>query len=135
MHGYFGNVDRQQGYAYMMKALVDEWRTLWSLEPGTTDPMAPFGIVTLAPSGTEGGASIGAMRLAQTASYGVAPNPALPAVFVAQAFDLNDPWSNDTCYGAVKCHDNSVPPAGGWGRGCDGYCASVRTSNWYMGPM
>ena len=53
MHGYFGNVDRQEGYACMAKALVAEWRSLWSIEPGTTDPMAPFGLVTLAPSGTE----------------------------------------------------------------------------------
>ena len=34
--------------------------------------------VTLAPSGGEGGNSMGAMRWAQTANYGVAPNPAMP---------------------------------------------------------
>ena len=34
---------------------------------GTTDAEAPFGLVTLAPSGDEGGASIGTMRWAQTA--------------------------------------------------------------------
>ena len=55
-------------------------------------------------------------------------------VFVAQGYDLGDPWSNDTCYGKMKCHDNSVPPAGGWG-GCTGYCESVKTTNWYMGPI
>ena len=86
-----------------------------SATPGTTDPMAPFGIATLAPSGTEGGSDIGTMRWAQvrgttvercgphvaispallrsingtmrwaqTASYGQAPNAALPNVFVAQ---------------------------------------------------
>ena len=34
--------------------------------------------VTLAASGGEGGRSMGAMRWAQTANYGVAPNPAMP---------------------------------------------------------
>ena len=34
--------------------------------------------VTLAPSGGEGGRSMGAMRWAQSANYGVAPNPAMP---------------------------------------------------------
>ena len=72
------------------------------------------------------------MRWAQTAGYGMAPNPALPNVFLAQAYDLNDPYRNDSCYGAMKCHDNSVAPPGGYGRGCDGYCASVKTTNWYV---
>ena len=40
----------------LMKALVAEFRSLWSANPSTTDPEAPFGLVTLAPSGTEGGA-------------------------------------------------------------------------------
>ena len=44
----------------------------------------------------QGGASIGAMRLAQTASYGVAPNAALPAVFVAQACELPMPHTAST---------------------------------------
>eukprot|EP00038_Savillea_parva_P025920 m.50173 g.50173 ORF g.50173 m.50173 type:complete len:698 (-) comp7211_c0_seq2:133-2226(-) len=135
MHNYFGNSMMDSGYACLMKTLVAQWRTLWSATPGTTDPNAPFGLVTLAPSGGEGGQSMGAMRWAQTASHGVAPNPDLPNVFVAQAFDLNDPFSNDTCYGVTKCHDNSVPPPGGWPPSCQAYCASVRTTNWYMGPI
>ena len=52
---------------------------------GTTDPVAPFGLVTLAPSGSEGGNDIGTMRWAQTAGYGVVPNPAMPNTFLAQA--------------------------------------------------
>jgi hypothetical protein len=37
---------------------------------GTTDPNAPFGVVTLASSGAEGSdAAMGAMRIAQTASF------------------------------------------------------------------
>ena len=38
--------------------------------------------VTLAPSGGEGGNSMGAMRWAQTANYGVAPNPAMPKTWL-----------------------------------------------------
>jgi hypothetical protein len=64
------------------------------------------------------------------------PTPALPNVFVAQAYDLNDPNRNISCYGKVHCHDNSPVPAGGWPvSGCDEYCASVKTTNFYMGPI
>eukprot|EP00729_Bicosta_minor_P010417 gene10417-25194_t len=118
MHNFFGNSALKSGAT-----------------AGTTDADAPFGIVTLAPSGTEGGSDIGTMRWAQTAGFGMAPNSALQNVFVAQAYDLNDPYRNDSCYGAFKCHDNSVAPPGGYGKGCDGYCASVKTTNWYMGPI
>ena len=48
------------------------------------------------------------MRWAQTGSYGTAPNPAMPNVFVAQGYDLGDPWSNDTCYGKEKCNDFDI---------------------------
>jgi hypothetical protein len=91
---YFGNSDRSSGYACLMERLVASWRRQWSSEPGTTDPLAPFGLVTLAPSGGEGSPDIGTMRLAQVASYGVLPNPVMPRTFVAQAFDLNDPFAN-----------------------------------------
>ena len=50
--------------------MVDLWRKTWSKVPGTTDPLAPFGIVTLASGGSEGGADIGGMRWSQTANYG-----------------------------------------------------------------
>ena len=50
-----------------MQNLVADWRSYWSATAGTTDADAPFGIVTLAPSGTEGGSDIGTMRWAQTA--------------------------------------------------------------------
>ena len=85
MHNYFGNSAMNTGYSCLMERLVAQWRMLWSAEAGTTPPDAPFGIVTLAPSGTEGGSDIGTMRWAQTAGYGMAPNPALPNVFLAQA--------------------------------------------------
>ena len=34
------------------------------------------------------------MRWAQTASYGVLPNPEMPNTFLAQAYDLNDPYAH-----------------------------------------
>ena len=57
MHNYFGSSIRNTGYACLMPKLVSTWRALWSQTPGTTDPDAPFGVVTLAASGSEGGAS------------------------------------------------------------------------------
>ncbi len=134
MHNLFGNSAQKTGYACLMEALVKQWRMLWSATAGTTEADAPFGFVTLAPSGGEGGSDIGTMRWAQTASYGVAPNPALPRTFVAQAYDLNDPYHNDSCYGKYHCHDNSRPEDDNltsWGS-CTSYCESVRTTNWYM---
>eukprot|EP00911_Craspedida_sp_UC1_P000800 UC1_evm1s612 len=108
---------------------------MWSgAEPGTTDPLAPFGLVTLAPSGGEGGNDIGTMRWAQTAGYGMTPNRALPNVFTAQAYDLNDPFRNISCY-----HDTGCPvkpkPAQGWGPSCTPYCTSLAGTNFYMGPI
>jgi hypothetical protein len=28
--------------------MVADWRAVWSATPGTTDPLAPFGVATLA---------------------------------------------------------------------------------------
>ena len=135
MHGVFGNSMRHQGYSCLMPALVKTWRALWSgAGAGTTDPQAPFGLLTLAPSGTEGGNDIGTMRWAQTAGYGVLPNAAMPNTFLAQAFDLNDPFSNITCYHAGCCPNNYHPKPGKCG-GCDKYCNSLSGTNYYMGPI
>lgn len=92
MGGTKGNVLAHVGYACNQQALVAGWRKIWSATPGTTDPLAPFGIVTLASSGSEGGPNMGAMRMAQTASYGFLPNPEMPRTFLAQAYDLDDEW-------------------------------------------
>lgn len=67
MHAPFGNSELGTGYACMMPKLVSTWRALWSKSSGTQVD-APFGLVTLAASGGEGGADIGSMRLAQTGS-------------------------------------------------------------------
>jgi sialate O-acetylesterase len=135
MHNYFGNSIRHSGYGCLMKTLVSQWRHLWSSDHESgTDANAPFGFVTLAPSGAEGGSDIGTMRWAQTANYGHAPNPSLPNVFMAQTYDLNDPMHNDSCYSKTRCADNT-PYNSSWPPSCRQYCASVKTTNWYMGPI
>jgi hypothetical protein len=123
------------GYSCLMPVLVNEWRTLWSRTPNTTDPLAPFGVVTLASSGSEGGSDLGSMRLAQTAGYGVLPNAVMPQTFLAQALDLNDPWINTT-WSDIKCcpYDFNASyhtPC----HGCDAYCDSTAATPWYMGPI
>ena len=71
MGGVKGNNAVNIGYSCEQVALVQGWRQAWSKVPNTTDPLAPFGIVTLASSGSEGGPNMGPMRLAQTGNYGV----------------------------------------------------------------
>eukprot|EP01052_Picozoa_sp_SAG31_P009020 SAG31_NODE_466_length_15291_cov_7.540066_5_plen_134_part_00 len=94
--GRKGNSAADEGYSCNQRMLVEGWREIWSKTPGTTDPKAPFGIVTLASSGSEGGPNMGAMRQAQTAGYGVLPPPEggteLDNTFFAQAYDLDDQW-------------------------------------------
>ena len=75
MGGEKGNALANTGYACAMRQLINGWRAAWSRVPGTTDPLAPFGVVTLASSGSEGGPDFGTMRIAQTMSYGVLPTP------------------------------------------------------------
>jgi hypothetical protein len=67
MHGFFGNSQQKSGYACLAIKLVEDWRQIWSKNSGTS-ALAPFGVVTLPPSGGEGGADIGSMRYAQTGS-------------------------------------------------------------------
>jgi len=102
--------------------------------------VAPFGIATIANSGGEGGRSMGAMHWAQTANYGVLPNPVLPNTFLAQTFDLDDPFGNITCYKAHCCNppacvDNTSIPACHSCFGPGQYCDLIRKANFYMGPI
>ena len=68
MHGFFGNSAAKSGYACLAIKLVSDWRAIWSKNSGTS-AAAPFGVVTLPPSGSEGGADIGSMRYAQTGAF------------------------------------------------------------------
>jgi hypothetical protein len=111
-----------------MVALVKSWRSIWN--QGSDNP---FGIVTLASSGSEGGRDMGTMRWSQTANYGVLPNPSLPNTFSAQAYDLDDPWMNTTCYNQGCCPNNYNPKGscdGCWGP--NNYCANLSATNYYM---
>lgn len=62
------------------------WLAWVTQVPNTTDPLAPFGLVTLAPTGCEVGNDLGTFRWSQTGSYGVVPNEAMPNCFAAQGF-------------------------------------------------
>lgn len=60
------------GTTFLWLGVDSDKKFRWIGLLGTTDPMAPFGVVTLASSGAEGADNaMGAMRVAQTAGYGV----------------------------------------------------------------
>ena len=49
-----GSAALNVGYSCKQRELVKGWRAIWSEAVGTTDSAAPFGVVTLASSGSEG---------------------------------------------------------------------------------
>ena len=75
-HGVMGNAEKKSGYGCEMVAMVNLWRKAWSQESDTSS-LAPFGIVSLASGGSEGGTDIGGMRFSQTGNYGVKTGKAL----------------------------------------------------------
>ena len=91
-----GNALDGTGYGCALSAMVASWRELFSAEAGTTDPLAPFGIATLAAGGSEGAgpSAMSGMRWSQTGNFGRWDNPALPNTFGAQLYDLADPWGH-----------------------------------------
>eukprot|EP01060_Flectonema_neradi_P032102 TRINITY_DN5040_c0_g2_i2.p1 TRINITY_DN5040_c0_g2~~TRINITY_DN5040_c0_g2_i2.p1 ORF type:complete len:610 (+),score=126.46 TRINITY_DN5040_c0_g2_i2:77-1906(+) len=127
----FGNSERSTGYACEVPNMIAEWRATLSKEPNTTSPEAPFGLVTLAPTGSEGHPDMGGMYAAQMGSYGNVPNAAMPNTFLAHAFDLGDPWSNTTCYHNGCCDNFTLPKC----HGCEGFCDSCKETNFYMGAI
>jgi hypothetical protein len=54
-----GNSNANVGYGCAVRELILGWRRAWARTPGTTDLAAPFGTVTLANSGSEGGPNMG----------------------------------------------------------------------------
>jgi len=98
--GVMGNQAEGYGYACALPRMIAKYRQRWSATPGTTRPDVPFGIVTLAAGTSEGNTrNMAAMRWAQTCNFGVLPNAACPNTFVAQAFDISDPWESYDCDG------------------------------------
>lgn len=132
MGSLFGNSARNEGYACAVPEMLKAWRAAWSAEPGTTPADAPFGLVTLAPSGSEGHPDMGGMYLAQTGGYGTVPNAAFPNTFMANAFDLGDPWVYGLC-NKLHCHpmNSSNPDC----KGCEAYDAAMDDTLYYMGPI
>eukprot|EP00041_Stephanoeca_diplocostata_P003986 m.39872 g.39872 ORF g.39872 m.39872 type:complete len:692 (+) comp14765_c0_seq1:111-2186(+) len=140
MHQLKGNSLHNAGYGCELPLLVRHWRQQWSVTPGTTDPLAPFGTVTLPGSGAEGGFNMGIMRWAQTGNYGVLPNPIMPNTFLAQGYDLDDPWGDKTClgygccrwgYNATTCFEKT----NGNTSICAPYCEVLQDTSIYMGPI
>jgi len=92
------------GYNCTLAAMIADWRAKWSQGSGTS-PDFPFGVVQLNSIGngstygepTDDGSGAlspqwgyGGLRWSQTASFGYAPNPALPNVFLAVSVDTPD---------------------------------------------
>ena len=140
------------GYGCLMRTLVSQWRRLWSSQPGTTDPQAPFGVVTLASTGGEGanGLAMGAMRLAQTGGHGILPNADMPNTFLAQAYDLDDEWNSLSGGGPCMSYGyNASSPAfhccgpdanaslcpAEWAERCTNMCAALAGTRAYMGGL
>jgi len=142
--GRYGNA--KSGYACLQTKMIDAYRRAWSYHPGTTAADAPFGLVTLHPSGAGGHPDAGGFRLAQTAGYGTIPNPAMPNTFFASAYDLNDPFDDATCYSKGCCDpaivfgnkDSAPQPC--VGSACDvcsqcrDFCETLSRTNYYEGP-
>jgi hypothetical protein len=78
-------------------------------------------------SGSEGGADIGSIRIAQTGSYGVLPNPAMPNTFLAQAYDLDDPVGSLNCYHSGCCSTPFNTSKPGCQSGCQKICSDWGT--------
>ena len=107
-------------YNCTFPAMIDAWRQEWHMNTdGETARYFPFGFVSLGAVGCScpagqprsmcscpGNASpdFAALRWSQTAGYGYVPNPAMPATFQAQAYDLPDELS---AWGTVHFREKS----------------------------
>ena len=121
-----GNSLTRSGYGCDQVALVRLWRQVWSASSATAAE-APFGIVTLAQGGSEGaGQHMAHMRWDQTGNFGALPNAAMPNTFLAQAYDIGDPWAADEG-GHPSTNCSSVNPATG---SFDDDCVPIDPSAW-----
>eukprot|EP00729_Bicosta_minor_P002694 gene2694-25465_t len=119
MHSAHGNFIEKTGYGCQMPAMINLWREAWSTVPGTTNPNAPFGLVVLPGSGSEGGANM------------------------AQAYDLNDPWGAKDCYEMSCCWNNyneskctsSLVKRNFKPTDCNHYCSILQGTQVFMGGI
>lgn len=89
VYGDMGNSITKTGYGCELPTMVNFWRSIWRAPAD-----ALFGVATLAAGGSEGnGQHMAGMRWSETANYGVLPNQAMPHSFLAQVYDLGDPWA------------------------------------------
>ena len=133
-----GENDAGSGYSCAFPATIAAWRALWSVQPGTTPALAPFGYVSL-PDGTDMGyqSGVAPLRWAQTANYGHAPNPKMPNTFLGVGHDQGDPWATDMC--ADAAHRCCLPAGSALGP----QCAAGAAGAWslddahpaFMGPV
>jgi hypothetical protein len=132
-----GNFLYNTGYGALFPAMIAQWRSIWSNFPGTTDPAAPFGYVEIADGSDEAwGVSMAGLRWAQTANFGVVPNPAMPNVFSANAYDLGDPWDADQCkQDGESCCVTPNQPLGPNCRGDHRGEWDYDSTNWFMGQV
>jgi hypothetical protein len=116
-----GNSVEHVGYACELPAMIKSWRSQWCAPSD-----AIFGVATLAAGGSEGhDRSMASMRFAQTASYGVLPNALLPRTFVAQVYDLGDPWASVGDGGSDAQNCSKVDPTTGrYGPNCSKWDAA-----------
>jgi sialate O-acetylesterase len=86
-------------YNCTFPAMIHDWRTHFSTSPRQSDPLFPFGFVQLA-ADHDAVPDLGfpLIRWSQTRELGMVPNPTLPEVFMAVAYDLGDATSP---FGAV----------------------------------
>lgn len=134
-----------------MPKLVELFRKTWSVEAGTTDPEAPFGVVSLSSHDSEGAHDMASFRWAQQGSYGTLPNKIMPNTFMAHAFDLQDPWvsysySSSSYYSKAHSHCFALTRLQRSWNGNTGACEAKPTipggdpagydcnTPWYMGP-
>ena len=127
-----GNSMEGTGYGCMLPNMIKTWRRMWSVVEGTTDPLAPFGVYTLAAGTSEGhGTRMGGFRWSQTGNYGVVPNAMMPNCFVASGYDLGDPWGKG-CGKFNCCQSGKIVPHAP----CSGDTRwSVYLTRFFMGPI
>ena len=110
-----GNAETGVGYSCFQVAIVELWRQVWSAVSGTTNPLASFGIVSLAAGGAEGHQPhMSHFRWAQTGNYGVLPNEKMPNTYLAHAYDIGDPWA----IGGLGTHNCTNPDPTQWAPDC-----------------
>ena len=107
-----GNSAFNTGYACTLKAMVQSYRELWSVIPGTTPSDFPFGSVLIS-DGSEFGEpeNLANIILSQTLNHGSLPNDDLPNSFLTLPepdpyMDLQNP---DLCSHMQCCVETFIP--------------------------